>query len=82
PYVTQAGPEGVVGTLPPGAPAAAAWSAATPQGKGLAGAGSENAITALTADGATLAGVGFTAATGSGSPGAQQPTLWQSPVRY
>jgi hypothetical protein len=83
-YVTAAGPEVVVWTLPPGSPSAAgaSWSVATPQGKGLAGGGSENAITALTANGATLAGVGFTAATGSGSPGAQQPTLWQSPVRY
>lgn len=83
-YVTAAGPEVVVWTLPPGAPvtAGASWAAATPQGAGLAGAGSENAITALTANGATLAGVGFTAATGSGSPGPQQPTLWQSPVRY
>ena len=83
-YVTAAGPEVVVWTLPPGSPAAAgaSWSAGTPQGAGLAGTGSENAITALAANGATLAGVGFTAATGSGSPGAQQPTLWQSPVRY
>jgi hypothetical protein len=29
-----------------------------------------------------LTGVGFTAElTGSGMPGAQQPTLWQSPIR-
>jgi hypothetical protein len=84
-YLTTAGPEVVVWTLPPGSDAAAggAWSAVTPQGTGLASAGSENAITALTADGATLSGVGFTAAVGSsGTPGAQQPTLWQSPIRY
>jgi hypothetical protein len=84
-YLTTAGPEVVVWTLPPGSDAAAgsAWSAVTPQGTGLATAGSENAITALTADGATLSGVGFTAAVGSsGTPGAQEPTLWQSPVRY
>jgi hypothetical protein len=83
-YVTQGGPEVVLWTLAPGAAgtAASSWSAVTPEGKGLAGAAAENTITALIANGATLAGVGFTAATGSGSPGAQQPTLWQSPVRY
>jgi hypothetical protein len=83
-YVTGAGPEVVIWTLPPGSAvtAAAAWTAVTPQGKGLAGPSSENAITALTADGVTLTGVGFTAAVASsGAPGAQQPTLWQSPVR-
>ena len=84
-YVTQAGPEVVIWTLPAGTPVTdgAAWAAATPQGTGLASAKAENAITGLAADGATLTGVGFTAElTGSGMPGAQQPTLWQSPIRY
>jgi hypothetical protein len=84
-YVTQAGPEVVIWTLPPGTPVTdgAAWTAVTPQGTGLASSTAENAITALTADGATLTGVGFTAAlTAPGTPGAQQPTLWQSPIRY
>ncbi len=79
-YVTKAGPEVVVWTLPPGTPVTAGtgWTAITPQGRGLAGANAENAITALTAEGATLTGVGFTI----GPPGASGPTLWQSPVRY
>jgi hypothetical protein len=51
------------------------WAVATPQGTGLAGTGTQ-AITALTAAGATLTGVGFTTASG-----ARQPTLWQSPIR-
>ena len=84
-YVTRAGPEVVVWTLPPGTPvtARAAWTAVAPQGAGLADATTQNAVTGLAADGATLTGVGFTAAvTGSGTVGAQQPTLWQSPIRY
>ena len=84
-YVTQAGPEVVVWTLPPGSAVTdgTAWATVTPQGVGLASASAENAITALDANGATLTGVGFTAKlTASGGPGAQQPTLWQSPVRY
>jgi hypothetical protein len=87
-YVTQAGPEVVLWTLAPGAvpgagmSASGAWTAVTPQGIGLAGQSAENAITALTAEGATLTGVGFTARLTSGMPGAQQPTLWQSPFRY
>jgi hypothetical protein len=84
-YVTKAGPEVVVWTLPPGAAVTdgAAWSTATPQGRGLASTSAQNAITALAADGATLTGVGFTAKlSASGAPGAQQPTLWQSPIRY
>src|SRR5580704_13684328 len=62
-YVTQAGPEVVIWTLPAGTPVTdgAAWTAATPQGTGLASGNSENAITALAADGVTLTGVGFTA---------------------
>jgi hypothetical protein len=84
-YVTQAGPEVVVWTLPPGVPVngSATWGMVTPQGNGLASVSAENAITALAADGATLTGVGFTAPlTAPGTPGAQQPTLWQSPIRY
>lgn len=84
-YVTQAGPEVVIWTLPPGSQTtnSAAWSAATPQGMGLASTKAENTLTALTVDGATLTGVGFTATlSASGTPEPQQPTLWQSPIRY
>jgi hypothetical protein len=84
-YVTKAGPEVVVWTLPPGTAvtSGSGWGAVTPQGTGLSSANAENTITALTADGVTLTGVGFTASlTASGTPGAQQPTLWQSPIRY
>jgi hypothetical protein len=84
-YVTQAGPQVVIWTLPPGAAFTdgGAWTAVTPQGAGLASTAAENTITALAADGATLTGVGFTAAlTKAGMPGPQQPTLWQSPIRY
>ncbi|MGH3262774.1 MAG: hypothetical protein ACRDNS_12320, partial [Trebonia sp.] len=78
-YVTKAGPEVVIWTLTAGTRVtdAGAWVAATPEGTGLASGTAQNAITALTADGVTLTGVGFTA---SGT-GAQQPTLWQSPIR-
>ncbi|HXT94107.1 MAG TPA: hypothetical protein VN714_33160, partial [Trebonia sp.] len=84
-YVTQAGPEVVIWTLPPSTKVTggAAWAAMTPQGTGLASTTAENALTALTANGATLTGVGFTApVTAAGTPGVQQPTLWQSPIRY
>jgi hypothetical protein len=84
-YVTGAGPEVVIWTLPPGTrvTAGTGWTAVTPQGTGLASTNAENAITALTTDGATLTGVGFTtAATGSSPAGTQHPTLWQSPIRY
>jgi len=54
-----------------------AWTEAAPQGTGLAGPGMQ-AITALTATGATLTGVGFTAASASMLT---EPTIWQSPVR-
>jgi hypothetical protein len=79
-YVTNAGSEVVVWTLPPGTPVTTGtgWTAVTPQGRGLASANAENAITALTADGATLTGVGFTV----GPPATSGPTLWQSPIRY
>jgi hypothetical protein len=52
-----------------------AWQAATPPGQGLAGPGI-HAITALSASGGTLTGVGFTA-----SPVGEEPVFWQSPVR-
>ena len=84
-YVTQAGPEVVIWTLPTGAAVTSgtAWVAVTPQGTGLDSTSAANTITALTADGVTLTGVGFTAKlTAAGTPGAQQPTLWQSPIRY
>jgi hypothetical protein len=58
-----------------GAGAGDGWTVATPQGLGLAGPGTQ-AITALTAEGATLTGVGFTA-----TSALRQPTLWQSPIR-
>jgi hypothetical protein len=83
-YNTQAGPEVVIWTLPPAAPVTngADWAEVTPQGAGLSSTKSENALTALTIDGATLTGVGFTAPlSASGAPQQEQPTLWQSPVR-
>jgi hypothetical protein len=52
-----------------------AWQAATPAGEGLAGPGIQ-AITALSASGGTLTGVGFTAL-----PVGEEPVFWQSPVR-
>ncbi len=81
-YVTQAGPEVVIWTLPPSDKVTdgAGWAAVTPQGTGLASTTSENAITAVTVDGATLTGVGFS--TGLTPAGQQEPTLWQSPIRY
>lgn len=81
-YVTQAGPEVVIWTLPPGVSVTdgAGWAMVTPQGTGLASTTAENTITALTVDGATLTGVGFS--TGRSTSGAQEPTLWQSPIRY
>jgi hypothetical protein len=71
---------GAAGTGAPGT--GAVWTAVAPQGTGLAVSGTRNAVTALTAEGATLTGVGFTATeTAGGGSGAQQPTLWQSPIR-
>jgi hypothetical protein len=70
----------VIWTLPPGATATAGWTEAAPLGAGLSGAGAQ-AITALTAQGATVTGIGFTTATAGGT-GRQQPTLWQSPIRF
>jgi hypothetical protein len=52
-----------------------AWTAVAPAGQGLTGPGIQ-AITALTASGSTLTGVGFTA-----SPAGEQPVFWQSPIR-
>jgi hypothetical protein len=88
-YMTGSGPEVVIWTLPPGTPvtAGAGWTAMasslTPHDFGPPGTAAENAVTALTTDGATLTGVGFSATVpGSGPAGTQQPTLWQSPIRY
>ncbi len=71
----------VVWTLPAGAAEGAAWTGVAPQGTGLAGPGMQ-AITALTATGATLTGVGFTA-TSASTPESMltEPTIWQSPIR-
>jgi hypothetical protein len=86
-YGTGAGSAVVLWTLP--AAGGTGWTTATPQGTGLAGpatgtasgtgsrTATQNAITALTADGATLTGAGYT-----GQQAGQQPTLWQSPIRY
>ena len=53
----------------------AAWQAFTPGGRGLSGPGIQ-AITALTALGTTLTGVGFVA-----SQAGEDPVFWQSPIR-
>jgi len=79
------GPSGetdvVVWTLPAGAAEGAAWTEAAPPGTGLAGPGMQ-AITALTATGATVTGVGFTATSVATSASMlTEPTIWQSPVR-
>jgi len=74
-YDTPGEADVLVWTLPSGAGTAAAWTEVAPQGTGLAGPGM-HAITALTATGATLTGVGFTT-----SATATKPTIWQSPVR-
>ena len=70
----------VVWTLPAGAAAGTAWTAVAPQGTGLAGPGMQ-AITALTATGDTLIGVGCTTTTAATAATATEPTIWQSPVR-
>ena len=74
-YGTRTGSGVVIWTLLPAG--GSGWTAATPQGRGLAGQSPQNAITALAADGATLTGAGYT-----GQQTQQQPTLWQSPIRY
>jgi hypothetical protein len=68
----------VVWTLPAGVAAGTAWTAVAPQGTGLASPGMQ-AITALTATGDTLIGVGCTTTTATAT--ATEPTIWQSPVR-
>jgi hypothetical protein len=71
----------VVWTLAAGSAAGTAWTEVAPPGTGLAGPGVQ-AITALTATGATLTGVGFTATSGPMSASmVTEPTIWQSPVR-
>jgi hypothetical protein len=74
-YGTPGETDVVVWTLPGGTAAGTAWTEAAPAGTGLAGPGTQ-AITALTATGATLTGVGFTA-----TATVTEPTIWQSPVR-
>jgi hypothetical protein len=57
-------------------PDGARWTASTPHGTGLSGAGIQE-ITGLAAtDGSTLTGVGFTA-----TQDGEQPTLWDVPAR-
>jgi hypothetical protein len=71
----------VVWTLTAGSAGGTGWTEVAPQGTGLAGPGVQ-AITALTAAGATLTGVGFTATSGPTSASMlTEPTIWQSPVR-
>jgi hypothetical protein len=53
----------------------ASWSTSTPTGRGLSGTGIQT-ITGLTVSGSTLIGVGFSA-----SPIAENPIIWQSPIR-
>jgi len=65
----------VIWTLAARAAAGTTWTAASPAGMGLAGPGT-HAITALTGAGSTLTGVGYIA-----TPAAEEPTIWQSPVR-
>jgi hypothetical protein len=71
----------VVWTLAAGAAEGTAWTEVAPEGTGLAGPGL-HAITALTATGATLTGVGFVSAPASAATAMlTEPTIWQSPVR-
>jgi hypothetical protein len=74
-YGTPGSEHVVVWTLALGTAPGTAWTAAAPDGMGLAGSGTQ-AITALTGGGSTLTGVGFMATQAS-----EQPTIWQSPVR-
>ena len=53
----------------------ATWKAVMPSGQGLTGPGIQ-AMTALTAAGSTLTGVGYIAL-----PASEQPVFWQSPIR-
>jgi hypothetical protein len=77
-YGAPGGTHVVVWTLPAGAAAGTAWTAVTPSGTGLDTPGIQ-AITALTATGDTLIGVGFTTTTATAA--GTEPTTWQSPVR-
>jgi hypothetical protein len=77
-YDLSGGTDVVVWTLPAGSAAGTTWTAVAPQGTGLAGPGRQ-AITALTASGATLIGIGYTTPTATAT--ATEPTIWQSPVR-
>lgn len=74
-YGTVGNDDVVIWTMRPGAAGGTTWTAAAPQGTGLAGPGMQ-AITALTVAGPTLTGVGFIATQES-----EEPTIWQSPVR-
>ena len=74
-YGTPGSQDVVIWTLAARAAAGTAWTAASPDGKGLAGPGT-HAITALAGAGSTLTGVGYDA-----TPAAEEPTIWQSPVR-
>jgi len=75
-YGTPGSEHVVVWTLAPKTAPGTGWTAAAPDGTGLAGPGSQ-AITALAGAGSTLTGAGFTA-----TPASEEPTIWQSPVRY
>ena len=77
-YGAAGGTAVVIWTLPAAAAAGTAWTEAAPQGTGLTGPGMR-AITALTATGATLTGVGFAATAADADR--TEPTIWQSPVR-
>jgi len=75
-YGTPGSQDVVIWTLAARAAAGTAWTVAAPEGMGLAGPGT-HAITALTGSGSTLTGIGYIA-----TPAAEEPTIWQSPVRY
>jgi hypothetical protein len=68
---TKAGQDVVIWTLDTGT----AWTTATPTGRGLSGAGSQE-LTAITAAGNELTATGFEATAAT-----EEPTIWQSPVR-
>jgi hypothetical protein len=74
-YGTPGSQDVVIWTLAARAAAGTAWTAASPDGMGLGGPGT-HAITALAGAGSTLTGVGYFA-----TPAAEEPTIWQSPVR-
>ncbi|MGC2009408.1 hypothetical protein, partial [Trebonia sp.] len=74
-YGTPGSQDVVIWTLAVRAAAGTAWTAASPDGMGLARPGT-HAITALAGAGSTLTGVGYFA-----TPATEVPTIWQSPVR-